>query len=102
MIYNVWTVFGGIMMYKVDKAFNLAILITIVKLHVRSHQGNSIQEWTVIDYPRLSQTITNEWTNGQILLDIKLLLQLKSLKYFEDFIQKDSEKLIWKDISFGL
>ena len=39
MIYNVWTVFGGIMMYKVDKAFNLAILITIVKLHVRSHQG---------------------------------------------------------------
>ena len=43
MIYNVWTVFGGIMMYKVDKALKLTILITIFKLHVRSHQGNSIQ-----------------------------------------------------------
>ena len=44
MIYNVWTVFGGIMMYKVDKALNLTIVIIIVKLHVQSHQGNSIQE----------------------------------------------------------
>ena len=43
MIYNVWTVFGGIMMYKVDKALKLTILINIDKLHVQSHQGYSLQ-----------------------------------------------------------
>ena len=43
LIYNVWTVFGGIMMYKVDKALKLTILINIDKLHVQSHQGYSLQ-----------------------------------------------------------
>ena len=40
MIFIVWAVFGGIMMYKVEKS----LYLNIVKLHVQSLQGNSIQE----------------------------------------------------------